>query len=137
MQLKVSVEVETQNGSPCLVCGIKTVSEDGEWLMAALRPYNSEGIQFIEEIEFKNRYPGWRVNDKARVFFSEAPQKTLFSGYEDGDVVHKLNLPQEDQAVACKVGMATAAALFPIAKKTKRKLISPCRWIRNGRIWKK
>jgi len=122
MQLKVSAKAETQNGSPCLVCRIKAASEDEGWLVAALRPYNPEGIQFIEEVEFKSRYPGWRVNGKARVFLSETPQKTLFSRYEDGDVVHKLELPQEGQAVACKVGMATAAALFPFAENSEKEI---------------
>ena len=62
-------------------------------LAVALRPYNPEGIQFVEAVEYIQGLPGWRVNRETAVMFSETPEKVVLSSYQDGDVRHALNQP--------------------------------------------
>ena len=85
------------------------------WLVVALRPYNPEGIQFIDQIQYQKDNPGWLVNSEDLVKFGRTPEKVFFSNYHDGDVTHKLNKPEDGLETACKVGMATSAALFPLS----------------------
>jgi hypothetical protein len=86
----------------------------GGWLVAALRPYNPEGVQFIEEIAFHEDPPGWKVNGGVDLLMDKLPEKVLFAHYREGDVLHKLDADQGDRSVACNVGMATSAAFFPM-----------------------
>jgi hypothetical protein len=95
----------------------------GGRLVAALRPYNPEGIQFVERIEARNGGTGWVVDGENTVDFSEPPEALLFSNYREGDVFLKAleAVPAErDEPVACDVGMATAAALFDLPRERGR-----------------
>ena len=90
-------------------------SPDGGWLVLALRPYNPEGVRLVERIETQGA--GWLVDGKARVDLSPTPRKILFSAYREGDVLGKAASPEEEpdrESVRCSVGMASAAALFPL-----------------------
>lgn len=88
---------------------------DGGWLVVALRPYNPEGVRFVDRIEMRGA--GWLVDDKTRVALSPSPDRVLFSDYRGGDVLGELHDPKEEstrESVHCPVGMATAAALFAV-----------------------
>ena len=90
-------------------------SPAGGWLVVALRPYNPEGVRLVEHIETHGT--GWLVDGKARIDLSPVPERVLFSDYREGDVLGKLDSPGKGPdrgSVRCPVGMATAAALFPI-----------------------
>ena len=91
-------------------------------LAVALRPYNPEGIQFVEAVEYIEALPGWRVNRETAVMFSETPEKVVLSTYQDGDVRHALNQPSTRTRIDSRVGMATAAALFPLAPDIQKHL---------------
>jgi hypothetical protein len=84
----------------------------GGWLVAAVRPYNPEGVQFIEKIRYLDSSNELLVNGKIPVTFDLAPEKTVFSDYDSGDVINQLEKTSGTK-IDCKVGMATAAALFP------------------------
>ena len=91
------------------------------WLVVGIRPYNPEGIQFIENISFeKGSVPYWLVNRKTRVYPDEEPEKVLFSTYREGDVIHKRDRAESESRVHCGVGLATSAAFFRIGKEGKR-----------------
>jgi hypothetical protein len=92
----------------------KGVAEKGGYLVLALRPYNPEGIQFIDTIGVDDEDNTFLINDKTRLRLGQSPQKVLFSSYEKGDVARILDHPRETNAVNCDIGMATAAALYPI-----------------------
>ncbi len=91
-------------------------SEEG-WLVAAVRPYNPEGISFINSIKAENAFQTWTVNGKETFCLSSPPQHALFSTYREGDVFEKVWAPRASaqNGVECEVGLATACALYPLA----------------------
>jgi len=93
-----------------------TASPSGGWLVVALRPYNPEGVQFIESVEGDGRNRGWLVNKAQKVEFSEPADKLLFANYRDGDISHHLEDEQSVQQVESRIGMASAAAFFAVGE---------------------
>jgi len=91
-------------------------NENG-WLIAAVRPYNPEGISFIDHFNFHEAENRLEINRKTDLFFSTSPAKVLFNAYEDGDIAHDLHRSPEANQVHCPIGMATGAVLFPVKKK--------------------
>ncbi|MFP4225213.1 MAG: hypothetical protein ACLFRF_00670 [Desulfobacterales bacterium] len=120
MAIRSSVWLDVEKGMPELYIRVTTKSETPGWLVAALRPYNPEGIQFIEKISHEAGLSGWVINGRHKVRFGEAPAGIKFSNYDEGDVIHQLEQPSLRNAVACRVGMASAAALFPVDKREER-----------------
>ncbi|HEY8990906.1 MAG TPA: hypothetical protein VIM46_02940 [Luteolibacter sp.] len=89
----------------------------GGALAVALRPYNPEGVSFIDKVSIDPTRPAWLVNGRNPVVFNREPSRQLLSAYTDGDVSHRLGEAAETgpTEVACPVSMATAVALFPLA----------------------
>ncbi len=87
----------------------------GGWLVVSLRPYNPEGIQIIEHIAYDTIRKTFTVDNHGKVRLGVPPEKVLLSTYRDGDVLHRIPGGTSPREVRCPVGMATAAALFPIA----------------------
>ncbi|MCK9275169.1 MAG: hypothetical protein M0P57_08770 [Syntrophales bacterium] len=108
---------------PSAVIEIKGASEGQAFLAVSLRPYNPEGIQFIETITYDEANRLWVVNGKTSVILSETPDKILFSNYEHGDVVHRFMEHHWERSVECPVGMATSSALFKLKKGGPREII--------------
>ncbi|MCF8143578.1 MAG: hypothetical protein K9N21_06625 [Deltaproteobacteria bacterium] len=106
--------------SPELVMEVKGRSACKGWLAISLRPYNPEGIQFMEKIAFDAGSKTWVVDYGTHIRLSEAPDRILFSNYYDGDVIHKLMAPQSESSGTCPVGLATSAALFPLENHTPK-----------------
>jgi hypothetical protein len=103
-----------RNHGPMLHLSWKGKANPQAKLCVALRPYNPEGIQFIDSIQgLKNNRPGWRVNEKADIFFCREPEGYVTSDYATGDVFHRLDHLTQETGQKCPVGMVTAAALFP------------------------
>ncbi len=121
-EITTSVQLLTGPTRPVLEIAIDAKTDQSGWLVVALRPYNPEGIEFIDNIYYEKSLPAWRVNKTTPVLFSEVPEKVVFSNYQHGDAVHHLKDPGNLKHIECKVGMATAAALFPIAAGTKQTL---------------
>lgn len=125
-------------------------AETGGTLCVALRPYNPEGIQFVDSVEMLPDLPGWRVNRKLPVRFSDRPERLIASTYEEGDVFNRLNDPDAGGDATCSVGMATAAAMFslqpgtertvsvsvPLAKGVSRNTVSPTARRRPETTWR-
>ncbi len=108
------------------------------WLVISIRPYNPEGVSFIKSIAsiaLLEDAMGWKVNQEDFIYFNKPAQQHVFSDYHRGDVYSRLpsaaaigrakqdsgEVPnsvhsalEEEEEVSCKVGMATAAALYPI-----------------------
>ncbi|MFW6335205.1 MAG: hypothetical protein ACOC0W_08020, partial [Desulfosalsimonas sp.] len=111
--LDTELSVTVEDRSCCAVISSRAKSQTGGWLVVALRPYNPEGIQFIESIEYqKHSAAFWLVNGHTRVYMDREPEKVLFSEYSEGDVVDKWEAPQSSLNVRCPVGMAGSAAFF-------------------------
>jgi hypothetical protein len=89
-------------------------SQRGGALVLAVRPYNPEGIYFIDNVAVDGERRGFRINGQDSLTVDRPPETVLFSNYENGDVAHRLKLPEDAGAIDCDIGMATAAALFPL-----------------------
>ncbi len=120
LNTKVFVEKEKE-GLFCKI-KIKAKSDKNMFLAIALRPHNPEGISFINTIEELKEAQGWLVNNKQEVFLEEKPQKYQLSHYRKGDVYHNLFKDKEISKIKCKVGMASAAALFKVEPNEVREI---------------
>ncbi len=120
MAIQSAVWLEAAKKIPELHMRVTATSETPGSLVVALRPYNPEGIQFIEKVATDASGSGWLVNGRSMLRFGEAPEQILFSNYDGGDVIHRLGEPARQHGNTCRVGMATAAALFPVAEAENR-----------------
>lgn len=94
------------------------------WLIVALRPFNPEGIQFVETAETLENATGWLVNEETRVLFSTPADKILYSSYRHGDISSHLQENQGADAAECRIGMVTSAAFFSVTGKEKSREIT-------------
>ncbi len=81
-------------------------------LVVSLRPYNPEGVSFINSIAFIQVPPCWQVNRKDFVYFDKPPAQCLFSDYHRGDVFSRLSSRENEKDISCKVGMASSAVIY-------------------------
>jgi hypothetical protein len=81
-------------------------------LIIALRPYNPEGVSFIDSIQLSSDRRSWSINGIDTVQFDREPEKVIMSCYESGDVLRALPSGPERSQIDCGAGMATAVAVF-------------------------
>lgn len=89
----------------------------GGFLAVSLRPYNTEGISFIERVAVTAEGAGWLVNNRHPVLFGRRPARNVLSTYKEGDASHRLEEAPPTKprtTVSDNVGMATAVALFAL-----------------------
>lgn len=111
-RIATTVRLCLADGEP--QCCVSVQAPRGEGFVAVgLRPYNPEGISFINRITLAADRRGWTVNGHNTVEFDREPARHALSVYQQGDVaLHLDGAPGFTEAV-CPVGLATAAALFP------------------------
>jgi hypothetical protein len=120
-RLESTVSMRCENGKFYACLEAEAAAETKAWLVVALRPYNPEGIQFIENIKFqRDQGPCWLVNRRTRIRLDQQPEKVLFSSFNEGDVVNRWDQPEKDLQVHCGVGLATSAAFFPITGQSRK-----------------
>lgn len=121
LELTAEVSVEPRPGGPVCVMNLAARADAPAWLVLSLRPFNPEGISFIDEIRLED-HAGWIVNDEHRVRLDQPFDRHRFSRYHDGDV--SFDLPEAGTlgAIECPVGMATAAAMYRIEPGITRNL---------------
>lgn len=99
-------------------CGVRArvVDLKAGYLAVSLRPYNPEGISFIEKVAVTDDGCGWRINNRDSVLFDRQPSRMLLSIYKHGDVSQQLAKPKgaDEHQVSCPIGMVTAVALFDV-----------------------
>ena len=125
LALELATHMQSDStGVPQLFTEIQASSDQDGWLVLAVRPYNPEGIQFIDRIAIDASGTAFRVNDEATVSLGGKPDALRMAHYAEGDVY--LDLPGENdrRSVTCDVGMATGAALFYISANTPRRMIT-------------
>ena len=115
-RLNTKVQMELDNGSPCCVVRIDASAPTEVKLAVAVRPYNPEGISFVDSINVERDRRVWCVNNVSRVLFSLEPDKCLFASYREGDVSQQLDSDLETNAATCPASMATGAALFSLPR---------------------
>lgn len=112
--LDTRAEVHRIGSAP--VCGLSVAArvEGPASLVVALRPCNPEGVSFVHRIARDESRRGWRVDGRHLVRFDAPPERYLFSDYHAGDVLHRLAEREGADHVECRVGLATAAAVFEV-----------------------
>ncbi len=114
VSLETDVSLTLFNLEPhCCVTARPVGLRDG-YLAVSLRPYNPEGISFVDKIAVTADAAGWLINGRHHVLFDRKPERIILSVYQDGDASQRLAEPVHEKSVACSVGMATAVALFPV-----------------------
>ncbi len=115
LEMESRVRVDGPADRPELAVGLTARGPEAGWLVVAVRPTNPEGVQFVERIALDAATSVLTVNGQDRMILGAAPHKVLFSTYARGDVLRHLDEDPGGPEVECRVGMATAAALFPLA----------------------
>ena len=110
-----TVRLTLDGEHPVCHVSVEAPSGGGGFLAVMLRPYNPEGISFVQGIALSDDRRAWKVNDRQAVEFDRAPSRNALSIYKEGDVAHRLAETGGLSEAVCDVGLATAAALFPIA----------------------
>lgn len=123
MELRSQASVEERDGSPECIISLQARSESDAYLVVALRPYNPDGVSIVEDVHLDRQVPGWRVGRRHLVHFDPAPERYAFSDYHAGDVYTRLFEPDGRDGVRCKVGMATAGALYEIVGGGERQAV--------------
>jgi hypothetical protein len=113
--LSTDVQLCLQNHEPyCCVQARPDGLTDG-FIAVALRPYNPEGISFVEKIAVAADGCGWRINNRNTVLFDRKPDHTILSRYKDGDASLRLKeASAAGEGITDAIGMATAVSLFDI-----------------------
>lgn len=112
LALESEVTLELEEAHPVCCIRLSLSAPRGARIAVALRPYNPEGVSFVDEVGPRTDGPGWLVNGRHPVIFSRAPASTLLSNYERGDVSLRLQETSPETGVTCNVSMVTAVALF-------------------------
>ncbi len=117
--------VESCQQSDVTICQIKlsAFAPTGGWVVVSLRPYNPEGISFVDKVSLLKNCQGWKINGHFSVHFDSKPDRTSFSHYWNGDVFRDLPLASQEDEIECGVGMATAGALFEIKPNQTREVM--------------
>ncbi len=114
-RLRSTVWVSIHDGHPYCHMELRgRLARDGV-VTVALRPFNPEGVSFVDKIELTDDSLTWRINGRNRVVFGERPAAHVFSHYHGGDVLGRIvkrDSLDRKGTIRCPVGMATAAALF-------------------------
>lgn len=92
------------------------------WLVISLRPCNPEGVSFVDDVKFDRTSNSWLVNERDIVNFDAKVDKHYASDYGEADVFINLCERVQSDSSECRVGMATAAAMFRIESDSSRTL---------------
>jgi hypothetical protein len=113
-KLETNIDLIMNHNEPEVRVKIKSQTGPGGRLCVSVRPYNTEGIQFIETISYDSAGPCFLVDHRTEIHFDTPPSQLAFSNYDHGDVFNELHETKSEEEILCRVGMATAAALFPL-----------------------
>ncbi len=113
-QLKLQLKAQVIGSAQAPICQLKITGSAGvkARLVVSLRPYNPEGVSFINSIDLIENSSGWQVNRENFVYFDKSPDKWVFSDYKRGDVFSRLSIKENEKGILSKVGMASAAAIY-------------------------
>jgi hypothetical protein len=115
-QLTTDVSLELHEGQPHCVVRATAAAPVEIRLAVAVRPYNPEGISFIDSIRLDGDHRHWTINKSARLIFSRVPDKCFLSTYQHGDVAQAIESGAESTEAVCPVSMASGAALFSVGQ---------------------
>jgi putative flippase GtrA len=123
LRLKIKAQIIGSAQSPVCQINVEGCANKAAWLVISLRPYNPEGVSFINDIALLEKRMGWQVNQNDFVYFNLPADRYAFSYYRNGDVYSHLTSPDERNEIWCKVGMASAAALYKLEADLPREMV--------------
>lgn len=122
LSLQTRVWVQADRGVPVCHLQLRAQADGGGWVIVGLRPYNPEGISFIQRAELSAQRNAWTVDGARRITFSAPADRHHGSDYRAGDVHIHLRELAEQGTVQCDVGMVTAAAMFNVPSGSERRV---------------
>ncbi len=113
-ELHNRVDVALEEGRP--VCRMRFAGRAGQrgLLVLSVRPANPEGVSAIHDIHVGPDRSTLHV-EGTPLHLDRPPLRICLSEYHRGDVLRHLDAEGQGAAVSCPVGLATAAALYPLA----------------------
>jgi hypothetical protein len=114
-RLRHVASVQVSDGRPVVEIDVEATNPHGGALVVSIRPYNPEGVQFIDRLMAHEDGAGWRVNDQWEVNVDRPADRLLASDYAHGDVLSRLNSEESSTEVHCATGMATAASVYHLS----------------------
>jgi hypothetical protein len=111
MKLVSRTSMQRQGGRSYVQTELRGESDKPAWLVLAVRPVNPEGVSFIERID-RVRPDELVINQMHQLLTDPQPDRLAMSRYADGDVLTRLPSETDQEEVKCRVGMATAAAMY-------------------------
>jgi len=103
----------------------KASSLEKAWFVISLRPYNPEGVSFINSINLDRKNNSWLINKTDTLWCDTLADEVMFSDYATDDVFSALKAGKRTaptDKVECRVGMATAAALYLLEPGIEREI---------------
>lgn len=111
--LKSQVSVQLINSKPTCIINVDASYDEPAYIVIALRPYNPEGVSFVDSAKLNEQRNQWLIDNAKIVEFSRTVDSHHFSDFQHGDVL--LHLGKADQLEGeCRAGMLTAAAMFKL-----------------------
>jgi hypothetical protein len=86
LELEHSAAVTVDHGDPTVTIHVSASSPRGGALVVSVRPYNPEGVQFIDRIKTWESRDGWTINGEIDISLSQPADRLLASTYAQGDV---------------------------------------------------
>jgi hypothetical protein len=112
LRLLTDARVVAEREAPILRLRCRAEASREGWLVISLRPFNPEGVSFVHEIRLDQKRTGWIVNGVPCVEFDRPVERHVTSDYRNGDVHLRMREREEVERCWCRVGLATAAALY-------------------------
>ncbi len=122
MQSHASVLME--GGKVVCRLDVEAVADEPAWIVLALRPYNPEGVSFVDEVSLNAKRNQWLVDDTYHLEFSRSADRHHISNYQQGDVYIHLNDLLDEHHGECDIGMVTAAAMFKLESSSHSRKVS-------------
>ena len=122
LSLVTRAEVSVNNHQPICRLTLQAHSKVAAWAIISLRPYNPEGISFINDVTLSRDRKKWSIDKSPAIFFDKPVDRSHISNYRKGDVFIHLLDKNEQYSSHCDVGMVTAAALFKLEPNINREI---------------
>lgn len=121
MVVRACMEADEDGGGAVARLRLRARSDVPGWAVISLRPVNPEGISFVHRVSLSDDRQAWDVDGHV-VRFDARVDRHRLSTYRAGDVYTHLATEGDDRAIACDVGMATAASMFRVEAGREREI---------------
>ncbi|MCB0338990.1 MAG: hypothetical protein KDD53_05275 [Bdellovibrionales bacterium] len=120
-ELRIQAETTFADNQPVVSLSATAESRSPAELAVSVRPYNPEGVSFIHSLKVDPKNEDViQINETQSVYLKTKPLRWAFSNYMSGDVTQVLFEKKNITSIECKVGMATACALYNLESDTPR-----------------